>query len=176
MSEITEKPSSTLLALRWGAILGVALILYSTLGYVANLTTQTLYSLLLYVVLAGGLALAMRDAKARNDGFMTYGQGMGLGALVSAVAGMIYSTYSVLYTTVIDPNAMDRVEEAMRTEFERQGKLTDEQIDQTLGVMNSFQSPGLQFIFGILTILILGTLLSLIVAAVMQKRNKNPFA
>jgi hypothetical protein len=173
---MTEKPSSAKIALKWGAILGLALMLYSSLNYTANLTTNTAFGLVSYALIIGGLVLAMREFRTLNGGYMTFGEGVGLGALTSAVSGLLSGIYNVVYTTVIDPGVMDRATEQVRAQLETQGKLTDEQIEQSMTMAKSFQSPGVLLFVGVLGSVILGVLLSLVIAAVMRRQNQNPFA
>ncbi len=172
---MTEKPSTSRLALKWGAILGLVLMLYSSLGYTANLMTNSAFGSLPLILIIAGLVLAMREFRTLNGGFMTFGEGVGLGALTTAVSGLLSNLYSVFYTNVIDPGLMGRVMDQTRDQMEEQGKMTDEQIDQTMEMMKMFQSPGLQIIVGVLGSIIFGTLLSLVIAAIMRRQNTNPF-
>jgi Protein of unknown function (DUF4199) len=171
---MTETPSASRIALKWGAFLGLALMLYSSLIYTADLMTKSGIGGLSYVLIVGGLILAMREFRTANGGFMTFGQGMSIGALVAAVSGLLSSLYSVFYTSVIDPGLMGRVMEQTRSQFEEQGKLTDEQIEQTMEIMKIFQNPAFQIFAGVFGSIIIGLLLSLIVSAVMRRQNPNP--
>ena len=162
-------------ALKWGLITGIVLVVYSTILYTFNLTTNGALSLVIYGILIGGLILGMREYRTNNGGYMTYGEGMGLGALLSAVAGLLSSAFTVFYTQIIDPGFQERMVGQMRDQLEEQGKMSDEQIDQTIGWMQKFQSPGLQFIFGLLGTILIGVVLSLIIAAFIRRNKTNPF-
>ncbi|RIV22639.1 DUF4199 domain-containing protein [Fibrisoma montanum] len=170
-----EKTSTARVALKWGLIIGVGTILYSTLLFVLNLTTNRGLSVLGYGIFIAGLVLAMREFRTANGGYMTYGEGVGLGALASAIAGVLSSAYSILYMTVIDTGFRERLMEQTREQLEEQGQLTDEQIDQAIEMGQSFQSPGLLFVFGIFGSILIGVVLSLIIAAIMRRNKANPF-
>jgi len=172
---MNDQVTTTRVALKWGLITGLALVVYSTLLYALGQVTNGALTTLIYVILAVGLVLGMREYRTLNAGYLTFGEGVSLGALLSAVAGMLSSAYSVLYTTFIDPSMQERVMEQTREQLEEQGKLTDEQIDQALELTQSFQSPGLQFVIGILGTILIGVLFSLIIAAVMRRHKANPF-
>jgi hypothetical protein len=167
--------SSARVALKWGLITGVALVVYSTLLNVLGQMTNGWLTVIVYVIIVVGLVLGMREFRSLNGDYLTFGQGVGLGALLSAVAGVISSTYNVLYSTVIDPSLQERVMDNMREQLEDQGKLSDDQIDQAMEVSKMFQSPGLQFVAGIFGAILVGVFLSLIVAAVLRRHKANPF-
>jgi hypothetical protein len=173
---MSEKPSTAKLALKWGLITGVALVVYSTLLYTLGQMANTGLTLLIYVIVAAGLTLAIREYRTLNGGYLTIGEGVSLGALLSAISGLLSSAYNVLYTTVIDPGVREQMMNQIRAGLEDQGKLTDEQIDQTMEITQKFQSPGLQFIVGILGSILIGVVFSLIISAIMRRKNDNPFA
>ena len=130
---------------------------------------------IIYVIVAAGLVLGMREYRMLNGGYLSFGVGVSLGALLSAVAGLISTTYSVLYTTVIDPGIQERTMEQVREQMEEQGNLSDEQIDQALEISQSFQSPGLQFLIGVLGTILIGVVFSLVIAAIMRRNKATPF-
>lgn len=169
-----EKPSTAKLALKWGAITGVALMLFSTGLYLTSATPNQFIGLLLYVIFAVGLVLSMREFKRENTNYLSYGEGLGLGLQTGAVAALISTMYSVLYTSVIDPTMMERVINEMRDKLEDQGNLSDDQIEQSLSIMQAMQGPGIQFITGILWLVFIGFVFSLVIAAVLR-RNKPVF-
>ena len=162
-------------ALKWGLITGIALVVYSIILYTLNQTTNGALSLVIYGILIGGLIVGMREYRTSNGGYMTYGEGMGLGALLSAVAGLLSSAFTVFYTQIIDPGFQGRIVEQVRDQMEQQGKMSDEQIDQAIEWMQKFQSPGLQFMFGLFGTILIGVILSLIIAAFIRRNKTNPF-
>lgn len=173
MNEI-EEPSTAKLALKWGAITGVALILFSTTLYVSNQTSNAGVGAILYLILIVGLVLTMREFKQLSNNYLGYGEGLSLGTLTGAIADLISTMYSVAYTTLIDPGLMERVTNEMRTKLEEQNKLTDAQIDQFVDNMKAFQSPGIQFVLGLLWLVFVGFVFSLVIAAILR-RNKPVF-
>lgn len=162
-------------ALKWGLITGVALILYSTILYTLDQATNRGLSVIIYVILIGGLVLGMREYRTANAGYMTYGEGMSLGALLSAVAGFLSSLFTVFYTQIIDPGFQARITEQVREQMEEAGNMSDEQIDQAIEIMGKFQSPRLAFIFGIVGTILIGVVFSLVIAAILRKNKSNPF-
>ncbi|CCH57280.1 hypothetical protein BN8_06691 [Fibrisoma limi BUZ 3] len=170
-----EKTSTARVALKWGLIIGIGTIIYSIVLFTLDLTTNRGLSVLTYGIFIAGLVLAMREFRTANGGYMTYGEGVGLGALASAIAGVLSSAFSVFYMTVIDPGFQERLMDQTREQLEEQGQLSDEQIDQAIEMGQSFQSPGLLFVFGIFGSILIGVLLTLIIAAIMRRNKANPF-
>lgn len=168
-----ERPSTARLALKWGLITGVGSIVLSTLIFVTEQSQNSWVSAINYLIIIGGLALAMRDYKRLNAGYMTYSEGLGLGTLTSAIAGILTSMYTVVYLTFIDPGLMERTMDKLRDRYEEQG-LSDTQIDQIMDMSQKFQNPSIQFILGILGAILMGFLFSLLVAAILRK-NKPVF-
>lgn len=100
--------TTTQTALKWGAISGVIGIIVNTINYVMNLDATD--SSMKYFPMVAGLAImviilvmAMKDFKGLNGGFMSYGQGLGIGAMLGGVSGLIGGLYSFVYLKFIDP-------------------------------------------------------------------------
>lgn len=172
---MNEQPSTARIALKWGAILGLALMLITLVMYLTDQTTNPLFSVLTALAMITCLVLAMRDFRSLNGGYMSYGEGLGVGSLLSAVAGLLSAAFITFYNVVIDPTVQQRAFEKARETMEAQGNLSDEQIDQAMEISQKFQSPGFTFIAGVLGTIIMGFLLSLIVAAFIRRNKANPF-
>ncbi|GAB3991031.1 hypothetical protein GCM10028807_19870 [Spirosoma daeguense] len=172
---MNEQASPTRTALKWGLILGIALIVYSAVTFLTNNTANTWAGLVSYGITIIGLTLAMRNFRSLNNGFITYGEGLTIGTLAAAISGFISSLFSVFYTTIIDTGFMERAAEKAREQMEDQGTMSDEQIDRTISMMEKFQSPGLLFVFGVFGSILIGLVFSLIIAAFIRRTKDNPF-
>lgn len=168
-----EKPSVARIALKWGVIAGVVYMIYTTVLYLTELFGNSSLGFISFALAIVFIVLAMREFKTLNNGFMSYGEGLSVGTLVSAISGLISSTYGLVYTTFIDPTIPQKLQDKIQEQWEAQG-MTDEQIEQASGMMQWTQSPGITFFFGILAAIIGGLIISLIVAAILRK-NKPVF-
>ena len=153
-----------------GVIIGILSVIYSTLIMVMGLLGNPALGWVAYVVIAVGAFLAMKSFRKENNDFMTYGQGLGIGAMTSAVSGIISSTYSFVYMKFIDPTAMDPIMKKAEEGMEKKG-LSPEQIDQALEMSKVFMSPGAMFVWGVLGSIILGFLFSLLISAIVKKEK-----
>ncbi|MBD2700943.1 DUF4199 domain-containing protein [Spirosoma sp. BT702] len=172
---MNEQITPTRIALKWGLILGIAMILYSIVTFVTDSVGNAWLGSVSYVLIIIGIILAMRDFRTLNGGYMTYGQGLTIGMLMGAVAGLLSSLFSVFYLTVIDTGIMERAAETARERMEDEGKMSDEQIDQAIGIMEKFQSPGFLFVFGVIGTALLALIFSLVIAAFIRRNKDNPF-
>lgn len=165
-----EKPSTARVALKWGIIAGVALTVYTLILFLTEqVGNQSLgfISIALSVVF---IVLAMREFRTLNEGYLSLGEGVGVGTLVSAISGLISATFSTIYTTFIDTAFYERLADTMQEQWEKQG-LSDDQIEQASEMTKMFQSPGLLFAFGLIGAVVFGLILSLIIAAIMRKKR-----
>ncbi len=164
-----EKPSSARVALKWGVITSVITIIYSVVSFMTGLFIKnTAASYVTYLFLLGGIILALKEYKTLNNNFLGFGEGLGVGTLMSAVTALISSIFSFLYITFIDTTIMQQITDMQREQMESRG-MTQEQVDQAMEMVNKFSSPGILFIFGVLGFIFFGFILSLIVSAVMKK-------
>ncbi|MCC9136125.1 DUF4199 domain-containing protein [Pontibacter silvestris] len=168
---IEKEPSVFSVALKYGFVGALIGVVYSLILMVTNLNTNPWLSTLSYVILIGTIVVAMQQYKKSNYGYMSYGQGLGIGTLVSAMFGVFGSVFTYIYTTFVDPNFMDNMMEQQRIELENRG-MSDEQIDQAIAMSQQFASPALLVVWGILLYIIVGFILSLIVSAIMK--NSRP--
>lgn len=172
---MNDQPSTARTALKWGAILGLVLMAITLIMYLTDQSTNPLFSGLTLGAVVALLVLAMRDYRTINGGYMTYSEGLGIGALLSAVAGLLSSAFSTFYNVVIDPTVQQRAMDQAREKMEAQGNMSDESIDQAMEWSQKLQSPGFTFIAGVFGTVIVGFLLSLIVAAFIRRNKANPF-
>jgi phosphate/sulfate permease len=165
-----EKPSTARIALKWGAISGIVSVVFTLILFLTEQVGNQALGALPLVFAITFIVLAMREFRSLNEGYLSFGEGFGVGMLLSAIAGLISALFSTFYTTVIDPTMMERVSEKMQEQMEAKG-MPDAQIEQTTEMMKIFQSPGISFATGLITAVIGGIILSLIIAAILQKKR-----
>ncbi|MGM9509261.1 DUF4199 domain-containing protein [Larkinella sp. GY13] len=169
-----EKPSTARLALKWGLISGVIFMIYTTAINVTGQFSNTALPWLSLVISVTIIVMAMREYRTLNSGFMSYGEGVSIGTLVSVISGLISVTYNLIYTSFIDPTIRQQILDNAREQMENRG-MPDEQIEQAMEFTEKLQGPGLQFLIGILVAAIFGALISLVAAAFIR-RNRPPFS
>ena len=163
-----EKVSTARIALKYGVLASVVIMVYTTIINVAGQSQNKWLTSLSFIFMIVGIVLAMQAFKEENKGFMSYGEGLGLGSLVSAIMGLLGSTFSVFYNKVIDPTILTQAMDTARSDMEAKG-MDDTQIDQAMAMTQKFMSPGVLFVFGVIGSLLVGFLLSLIISAIIRK-------
>lgn len=165
-----EKSTIWPIGFRVGVMLALALIIYSMLLQVTGMATNKALGFVTNVFYIIGIVWAHKTYKESGDGYMTYGQGLGLGVVVAGVAGVISSLFSYLYLKFIDDSMLGEILNQSRVAMEEQG-LDDEQIEQALAMTQKFTTPEMIMIWGVLGALLMGLIFSLIISAFTKKNN-----
>jgi len=163
------KVSMSPYGIKYGVIASLAVIIY---GMVLNLTGLNMNQALGYVnylVLGGVMYLGCKSYKKSNEGFMSFGDGVGLSMIIASITGVISSVFTYAYMLLVDSSIIDLIKEKQIEEFERQG-LTDSQIEQAIEMSEMFMTPGMISIMAFVGMIIIGLILGLIVSAIV----KNP--
>ncbi len=168
-----EKTSTARVALKYGALSAVVIMVYSTILYVSGLSQNKVLSSLSFLVMIVAIVWAMKDFREKNKGFMSYGEGLGLGALTSAVMGLLSSAFTMFYIQFIDNNLLAQGMDQVREDMEKRG-MDDAQIDQAMELSQKFMSPGVVFVMGVFGYLLMGFIVSLIISAILR-RDKPVF-
>ena len=74
------------------------------------------------------IVLAHREYKNDNNGFMTYGEGLGIGLWYTLVAILVSTLFNYVYTTFIDTTIMTEFYENQYQQLQQAGQ-SDEQIE-----------------------------------------------
>ena len=170
------------IALRNGILLGVACVVLSVLLYVTNLlytgsfligAITWLLNLAICVVF---IVMAVQQYKTANDGFLTVGEAIKVGIVTALVGGVIAAIYSVIYTTVIDPNYYEKVVEVTMEKMSAfTSNFSEEQMEELREkTLQSKPSVVWTFFSSILGSAIGGVIISAIVGAVKKKERTMP--
>jgi hypothetical protein len=170
--------TTTQVALKWGAITGLIVMILSSISFLFKMDTNTTYttisSIVMYLIIpVTVLYLGMKEFKEANSGFMGYGQGLGIGAMTGGIAGVLSGIFTFFYLKFVDSTVMDRTRDVQMAKLEEQG-LSSEQIEQSMEMMKMFSSPGVVMVATVFTFLLIYFVIALIVSAI-QKNEKPVF-
>ncbi len=79
----------------------------------------TLLKLLILGILITGFVIGMKDFRSLNGGVMRYGQGFGLGMLMTAIIGLLASFFDTVYKHFIDESVLKRELTDAQEQWER---------------------------------------------------------
>jgi len=159
----------------YGLYYGAFLVVFGFLLYSSNLGENLLLKLTRWGIFIGVMVMAMRKFKEGNEGYMSFGQGMGTGFYYTLVTGTIRGLFDTLYLAVINPQMLqDALDESIAI-MESNPNMTDEQIEDIEELAQSFISdpvfPVFIFTIALFASFIGGIIIALIVTTVIKKDN-----
>ena len=122
------------------------------------------------LILAVGIYLAMKQARLRAGGVLTYGQAVKTGALVAVVTGLLAAAFSWLYCAVINPGYANFMVQDTGRALAAAGKTPQEIAQRLEGVRREF-STGMQVMEALVGQVVVGVLISLILATLIRSRK-----
>ncbi len=155
--------------IRYGVINGVIQVAYFLILTTAGMQVSKGFgpwggTLITLVV----LFLAHKYYKENGDGFMTYGQGIGVGFWLGLVSAVISSAFGYIYAKVIDPSYISTIREKAIEDMEASGQ-TPEQIDMAMKFVEMFTSAEAILIMSLVIGVIMTVVIALIVTIFTQK-------
>lgn len=165
-----DKVTVSQIGLKYGIIMGLIFVVYTLILQITAYTTNPWLASVTFLLLIVGFVLAHNAFKAGGDGYMSIGQGIGIGMLISLIGGVLSSIFSYVYIKFIDDSSIARAMDLQIEKFEKSG-MDDAQIEQTMEMASKFSTPEMQLGMGIIVVLIVGFILSLIVSLFSKKAN-----
>lgn len=164
METNTTPISTTSVGLRYGLLTGLVSIIISFGLFVSHQEAGPL-RFVTFAVLIAGMVLGMIFFKQNNQGFMSFGQGVGVGTVLSAVVGLLSGIFSYVYMNIIDPNVVIRMTEKIRADMEARGGMSDEQIDQAMAISGKMMNGPIMLVTALLGTILVGVILAMIISA-----------
>ena len=165
-----QKPISPLLK---GVIISLLLITVSLVAYFTGQDTASWNRWLSNLLLLGGIIWSCISYGKQLNNNVTFGNVFAHGFKVSSIVTLISILFTVIFFLVF-PEIKEKALDLARTEMEKSGNMSDEQIEQGISLTRKFFYV---FTIGVLIFayMIVGTIASLIGAAVTRKQPRPPF-
>lgn len=155
--------------IRYGVINGVIQVAYFLILTTAGMEVSKGFGpwggILISLVV---LFLAHKYYKENGDGFMTYGQGIGIGFWLGLVSAVISSVFGYIYAKIIDPGYITMIREKAIEDMEASGQ-TQEQIDVAMKFVEMFTSAETILLMSLIMGVIITVVIALIVTIFTQK-------
>jgi drug/metabolite transporter (DMT)-like permease len=165
-----QKPISPVMK---GVIISLLLIVLSMTAYFTGQETASWNRWLGNIIIFAGILWACISYGKQLNNNVTFGNVFAHGFKVSAIVTIFLILFSIIFFLLL-PEVKEKALEAARAEMEKGGKMSEEQIEQAVAMANKFffvfTIGGLMFIY-----MIIGTIASLIGAAVTKKDPRPPF-
>ena len=158
----------------YGLILGVALVAYSLILYVAGQTFNQSAGYVVYIILFGIIFWGSTQYREKFlGGVMTYGKSWKIGAVMSVYAGIISAIFTVLLYLVIDPELINQMYEMIENKFLENPDMTDEMIDASMKIVKKTNTSELMPVYALFTTIVTGMLISLL-TSIFTRKKENP--
>ncbi|MTI32537.1 DUF4199 domain-containing protein [Xanthovirga aplysinae] len=172
-----QKASVWQIGFKFGLITSIVLIIFSLILNVTELSFDPniggSLQYLSYLFLIIGMIFAHKAYKERNDGFMKYGTGLGLGTIVALLSGVLGAVFFFVYVSYVDTEYIAKALELGRLQMEKKG-LDDDVVDQAIEMQAKFMTPTVMSGMAAVFTLIGGFILSLLVT-IFTKKNRPDF-
>ena len=156
-----------------GLILGLVGIVYSLVVYFLNMYLNKAQG---YVFMLVEFAVLFFLVKSYRDNFkhgmITYGDALGVSIIICLYYAIIMAIFTYILYTVIDSGLLDK-QLAMAEEMMQKKGMPQSTIDAGMSIQRKMMKPAFMAPFSILWNMILGLIISLIVAAFVRKEG-NP--
>lgn len=171
-----NKPGLLKFALTYGLIIGLALVVYAVILYIADAYFNKALGYVQYVILIAGIVMAViafRD-KAQG-GYITYGRALGLGVLVALFAGTITIVFNYVMMNYIDPGLIDKSMAVIEETLQNSRFVPEDMIGPSLEKARKNMTALWTLPVGIATFTLVGFIISLVTSAILKKET-NPVA
>ncbi len=157
----------------YGAITGVALIIFSLIMFLLDLYLNKSVSWISYLVLAAGMLYGTLDyRKKHTNGYMTYGKAFTACFWIGLFAGIIASLYMFVFAQFIHPGFVQELLDQARTNMlAAKPDMSEEQLEQAISMTAKFMSPVMMSIWGIVVYAASSAVIGLILAIFLKKED-----
>jgi hypothetical protein len=172
-----DKSSNRLkFAMTYGAIIGLSLVVYYVLLYLADLTFNKALGLVQYIVLGVGLYLGTKAYRDKAlGGYIKYGRALVFGLIISVFVGIIVVFFNFIMMRYIDPGLVDKNMAIMEETFQNSRLIPADQLDEMLDKARESMTSVWSIPSGVIVFSLVGFIFSLVTSAFLKK-DPNPFA
>lgn len=167
-----ESPSIKPIAYTYGMYGALVSIAGLVIMYAANLDKSWLLSIVSAVLSILVFVYGIKAFKTANANILSLGQAIKVGLAIAVIAGIVTALYSYLHYEFVYPEFIDlQRETAYAQMMEANPNMTDEQIEQALGISNIFMNSTFFSLSAVLGSLIFGLIVSLIAGLIMRSEH-----
>jgi hypothetical protein len=166
--EATLAVTTRSVGIRYGIFAAIVGILYFVIMVVAGIDLQGPARWLSALFTIALIFLAHKYYKENGDGFMDYGQGIGIAFWMGLVSAVISSIFTYIYVKFIDASFIEAMKTQQIEKFQESG-MSDDQIDKAMEISGMFMTPEAMFAMGLVAGIIVTVVIALIVTIFTQK-------
>lgn len=133
-NNVITKPTVMSVGLKFGLILGLVSVILSLVRFVVGsnpLENNWMNNVLSLALVLAAVFFAHKAFKEGGDGYMSYGQGLGIAIIAVIVSTLLSEVFMYIYLTFVDPSAFETIWEKAEEDMESKGQ-SAEQIEMGL--------------------------------------------
>lgn len=158
-----------------GVIISLVFIIINVIGHLANVILESWFGWTILILFSVAIIWSVIIYSNQMQNNVTFGNLFAHGFKVTAVVACITFVYTILSVYLLFPDFIDQVVQKSMEQARKQGKVTDEQIEQGMGIAKKITT--ITILAGsVLGNLLIGAIASLIGAAVAKKILKLHFS
>lgn len=166
---VAVKSSVISVGVKYGLILSlVSVVYFLALVLSGQNAFDNKWSWLSVIFSIGIMILGHKAFKDEGNGFMSFGQGVGVGFWISLVSVIVGGIFTFVYSTMIDPAVMDLFFDKQMEDMQAKN-MPDDQIEMAVSWTKKLFWP-MYIFFGVF----FGVLIALIVSIFTQKKYPQP--
>ena len=159
-----------------GIFTSLLMVLYSLLLYFLDQSLNKVLPSLGFLIFIVGLYLGIRSFRdTGRGGFLSYGQVLGAGTVMSLYVAIITAVFTYLFYAVIDPDLIVKMKDIQREILMRRG-ISDEQIERSLKIVAWTKTPWALAAFSLVGTVFWGFIITLVEGIFLKREPENPFA
>ncbi|MBK6962748.1 MAG: DUF4199 domain-containing protein [Bacteroidales bacterium] len=160
-------------SLYYGLLTGVAYIVVTLLYYALEVDRTGWLNYLTFIILIIGIFIGTKAYRDKHSGgFLSYGQSVGSGVMISLAVGVLMSVFTYLFYEFFDPSELAKIVDVAEQNMADQG-LSDEEIEQAMAISSKFMTPLVMSVTVIFGMAFWGTIFSLIISLFIKKENDS---
>lgn len=161
--------------IRYGLIFGIISIFYFLIFVMADLDMSKGFGRWGTTVIALVIIfLAHKFFKESGDGFMSYGQGIGIGFWTGLTSSVVSSVFTYVYVKFIDDGFVAKIREKAIEDMQAQGQ-SEEQIEMAMKFVEMFTGAEALLFFGLFIGILTLVIVALIITIFTQKPKPEQF-
>ena len=170
----TSTNSTRSVGIRFGLIGALISVAYFLILNVSGIDmTRGVWNWFGYALTLVLLIFAHQQFKERGDGFMSYGQGMGVAFWMGLVSAVLGSLFTYVYVKFIDEGFLELLKNKQIEALQEQG-MSEQQIDQAIEVSSMFMTAEAILVMGLIGGIAVTLIIGLFVTIFTQKKNPEP--
>ena len=167
-----QKPTTGKFALNYGLILGLVMITISVITYVTGLALEGAQwpNIIYYITFPIIIIYGISQYKKANANLLSLGDAIKVGLVIAIISALVFVVYGLIFNYVIDPEFTQQALEVAKEKMLENPNMTDEQVEQSIAMIEKFNNPIFGFSFWVAMSAFFGLIYSLIGGLIMRTK------